>query len=251
ERSRPSDSPPPWRREPPQRKWATEVCRSHFRPAEAAFYQDRDRELANAYHPTIALLYTPGAPQALRNTTVFPANRFARAALVATARAVSTDLKARDDDVKPAIAFQLVLQRLESLAHELGDLSAAQAGHVNMITPQLPLVVMSLAVQVHQVKLVDQSLPLQKVQGAVNRASVYRVVYRARLAENLAGVQMLGRCLDDAQNCAALRGHANSAAGKLCLQMAWNLSVRQWHSQSPVEVASDRKKHATKSLGIR
>ena len=77
---------------------------------------------------------------------------------------------------------------------------------------------MAVAVQVHQVELVDQALPLEQVQRAVDRAAIDGSIERPRLAQNLAGIEMLAGRLDDAQNRAALRGHADSTLGKLRLQ---------------------------------
>ena len=57
--------------------------------------------------------------------------------------------------MKAAIPFQLLLQRFERLAHEFRDFSATQTGHVNVIAAQFPLVIVALALQMHQVEFVD------------------------------------------------------------------------------------------------
>ena len=62
------------------------------------------------------------------------------------------------------------LRLLENIADELHDLAAPEAGHVDVVPVQLALVVVPLAVDVHQVELVNQTVPLQQLQRSVPRA---------------------------------------------------------------------------------
>ena len=64
---------------------------------------------------------------------------------------------------------------------------------MNVIAAQFTFVVMAFAVQMHQVELIDQPLPLQQVERPVDGASIDRGVDGSRLAQDLAGVQMPGR----------------------------------------------------------
>jgi hypothetical protein len=60
-----------------------------------------------------------------------------------------------------AVALQLLLEGFEYLALKLGDPPAAQACHVDVgLLPHLAFVEVALAVQVHQVQLVNHALPL-------------------------------------------------------------------------------------------
>ena len=89
-----------------------------------------------------------------------------------------------------------------------------------MVALQLALVVVSLAVDVHQVEFVDQSLPLEQPQRAIDRAAIDAGIDFLRLAQNLAGVEVLAGSLHHAEDGASLLRHANSALGEVRLQSA-------------------------------
>lgn len=57
-----------------------------------------------------------------------------------------------------------------------------------MILAELAFVVVSFAVQVHQVEFIDQSLPFEQSQRSVDSAAVNRWVRLLRLAQNLTRV---------------------------------------------------------------
>src|SRR5947209_11682895 len=115
--------------------------------------------------------------------------------------------------MEPTFLFHLVFKRVESLAYKFGYFAAAQASHVNMILAKLAFIVVSFAIQVHQVKFVNQSLPLQQSESPIRRAAVDSRVCFLRLAQDLAGVQMLVGRFDYAENGTALTGHAHTALG--------------------------------------
>jgi hypothetical protein len=92
--------------------------------------------------------------------------------LPGTRGTVSTDFQSRYDNSEPAVFFHLPLQLFENVAYELHDLAAAQAGHVDMVAIQFALVVMTLAVDMHQVEFVDQALSLEQLQRSVNGAAI-------------------------------------------------------------------------------
>ena len=99
-----------------------------------------------------------------------------------------------------------------------------------MVALQFAFVVVALSVDVHQVKFVDQPLPLQQSQGAVHRAAVDAGIDLLRLPQNLAGVEMLVGGFDHAQNRVPLLRHADSALGEVRLQPARHFSLRKWHA---------------------
>jgi hypothetical protein len=82
---------------------------------------------------------------------------------------------------------------------------------------------------VHQVKLVHHAVPFQQIEGAIHGAAVDGGIQALRLAQDLAGVQVLLRRLDHAQDGAPLFGHADAAGGKFGLQAAGNFSLRKRH----------------------
>ncbi len=123
----------------------------------------------------------------------------------------------------------MLLQPLETIAHEFRDLATAQASHVDVVALQFALVVVTLAVDVHQVEFVDQALALQQLQGAVHRAAVDAGIDLLRLAQNLTGIEMLVGGFDYAQDGAALLRHADAALGEVRLQPARHLGLGKWH----------------------
>ena len=72
---------------------------------------------------------------------------------------------------------------------------------------------MALTLHVHQIQFVDQALAFQQADSAVDRHAVHLGIDSAGLAQNLSGIQMLLCGLDDAENGAALLGHADTALG--------------------------------------
>src|SRR5437762_85529 len=84
-------------------------------------------------------------------------------------RAISTDFQPADNDVKAAFALDLPFQPVEEVAFELRNSSAAQAGHVDVIAMRAAFVEMLLALHVHEVEFVYQSVALEQFERAINR----------------------------------------------------------------------------------
>ncbi len=76
---------------------------------------------------------------------------------------VAAALQTRDHNVEAAIALDLSLEPIEQVALELGDLPAAEACHVDVIALRPPLIKVLLALHVHQIKLVNKSMALEKI----------------------------------------------------------------------------------------
>src|ERR1700686_1590253 len=93
--------------------------------------------------------------------------------LLRTSRAVAANFQPRHHDPKAAVLLHLSFQFLKNVAYELHDLAATQAGHVDVIPIQLALVVVTLAVDVHQIEFVNETVPLQQLQRPVDRAAIY------------------------------------------------------------------------------
>ena len=74
--------------------------------------------------------------------------------------AVSADFKAADEDVEVALALDLSFEAVEQIAFKFGNLSATQASHMNVIALRPSLIKVLLALHVHQVKFVNQSVAL-------------------------------------------------------------------------------------------
>ena len=156
--------------------------------------------------------------------------------------AVSSDFQSRHDNMKSALSLQLLFQRVKRLADKLGNFAAPHTGHVDVIASQLSLVVMTFTIYVHQVEFIDQTLPLKQANGPIHCASINRRIHRARLAQDLARVQMFRRRFDYAQNRPSLASHANASLRQLHLQSPGNLGSWKRHREfSPCSVAKFRK----------
>jgi hypothetical protein len=108
--------------------------------------------------------------------------------------------------VKPAIPFHLTFHPVEQIALELLYASAPQAGHVHMVALRTALIEVPISLNVQQIKLIDQSLSFEQIQGPVDGDSVDIGIDLGRLAQNLRGVQMLTGSLNDLQDNPTLLG---------------------------------------------
>src|SRR6201995_2191520 len=100
---------------------------------------------------------------------------------------------------------------------KFNHLSTAQAGHVQMVASGTALIEMALPLDMHQVQLVNQTLPFQQSQCAIHGDPVNFGINLARLAQDLAGIEMLFCSLHNAEDGAALAGEANAALHELGL----------------------------------
>src|SRR5215471_13480182 len=69
--------------------------------------------------------------------------------------AVSANFEPADHNVKAALALDLSFQAIEEITLKLGNLSATQTSHVDVVTLRPALVKVLLALHMHQVKLVN------------------------------------------------------------------------------------------------
>lgn len=81
-----------------------------------------------------------------------------------------------------------------------------------MVALRTSLVEVALALDVRQVKLVHQPLPLQKSERSIYGHAIDLGIDAHGLAQNLRGVELLAGRLDDLQNDAALTRQADAAA---------------------------------------
>jgi hypothetical protein len=125
----------------------------------------------------------------------------------AALRAVSTNFKARNDDVESTVALNLPFQSIKEITFELGDLAATKTRHVNVISLRSSLIVVLLTLQMHQIQLIYKPVALEQIERAIDRNPIDLRIQSTCLAEDLAGVQMLLSGLDNTQNRAALARH--------------------------------------------
>jgi hypothetical protein len=124
---------------------------------------------------------------------------------------VTTHFQAADNDVEAAVALDLSFEAVEEIAFKFHDLATTKARHVDVIALRAPLVEMLLALHVHEIEFVNQSVALQQLQGAVNRNSIDLGIKLPGMAQNLCGIKMLLGVFDHAKNCAALPSQAKAA----------------------------------------
>lgn len=139
--------------------------------------------------------------------------------------AVAANFKARNHNVETAIALDLAFQPVEEIALELQDFSAPQAGHMNVVPLRAALVEMLFALHVHQVKFIDQAVPLEQFERTVNRDSIDASIEFLRVPQNLRGVEVLIRSFDHAQDGPALVRQPHTARCQRCLQSSWSLGL--------------------------
>src|SRR5690349_2731103 len=89
------------------------------------------------------------------------------------------------------VALDLSFQTVEQIALELRNVAATQASHVDMIALRPSLVIMFLALHMHQIEFIHEALAFEKVERAVHRDPIDGGIELARLAQNLAGIEML------------------------------------------------------------
>jgi hypothetical protein len=113
--------------------------------------------------------------------------------------------------VKPAISLNLSLQAIEEIAFKFSNLAAAQTCHMDVIPLGTALIVVLLALHMHQVKFIDQTVPLQQAERAIDGDPVDLRIKAASAPQQLAGIKVLFGGFDDAEDGAPLAGHAQSS----------------------------------------
>ena len=87
-------------------------------------------------------------------------------------RAISADFQSSDYDMKATIPLDLSFQTIKQITLELSNLAAAQTRHMDVVPLWTPLIVVLLALHMHQVEFVDQSMAFEQTQRAVHRYTI-------------------------------------------------------------------------------
>jgi hypothetical protein len=124
------------------------------------------------------------------------------------------------------ITLDLAFEPFEQIALEFGDLATSKASHVDVVALRAALVIMLFSLHVHEIEFIDQAMPLEQTQGAIDGHAVNVRIEPPSVAQDLAGVEMLFGGLDHAQDGAALPGHAQAARHEFCLQASRSLGLR-------------------------
>ena len=67
--------------------------------------------------------------------------------------------------MEAAVSLDLSFEAIEEVTLKFGDLSAAQTRHVDVVPLRAAFVEVFLALHVHEVEFVNQSVPLEQIQG--------------------------------------------------------------------------------------
>jgi hypothetical protein len=108
---------------------------------------------------TLSTLFDPG---------IFGVPRL-RLRLRSAIRANPADLRAADRNIDLAVAGDLLFEILVEFTLEFANLATPNTGDVDVVARPMTFIKMAVAAQVEQVQLVDQPLPFEQVDGAVNR----------------------------------------------------------------------------------
>ena len=152
-------------------------------------------------------------------------NSFARRDLAVGT--VPAHLRPRQDDLKSEMSLDLFAHLLQQVAKELFDFAAAQANHVGMFLFQPRLVVVLVAIVMHQVQLVHQAACLQQLQRPVHGDAVQLRIFFARQREQTFGIQMLAGLIDQIEQNLPLAREPNA----LLFQRIFNAGNR--HERKP------------------
>src|ERR1700690_2192799 len=99
--------------------------------------------------------------------------------------AESANFQPRNANLKSTLRRHLRLQSLKSRARIFHNRPALETSHVAMIAIRLRLVIMFLALDVHQVKFIDQTLALQQRERSINGGTIdTRVVFPRNFQES-------------------------------------------------------------------
>ena len=132
---------------------------------------------------------------------------FGRQAGVADA----ADFGARDGDLDVAVAGDLLLELFVEARFEFANFAAAETGDVNVVARAMRFVIVAVATEVEKIEFVDESLALEKVDGAIDGDEMDLGVDLLGTLEDLVDIEMLLGAVHDFEDDAALAGETNAA----------------------------------------
>ncbi len=143
---------------------------------------------------------------------------FVEKKLILAGGAIAADFGAGNGDADAAILGNLLFQFFIEAAFKFADTSAAQAGHMDMIARAVAFIKMAVAAQMEQIKLVNQTVAFEEVNGAIDSDASDSRMHPPRPAQQAASIQMAPRGFHHLQQHPALVGQANSPRSQLLLQ---------------------------------
>ena len=131
--------------------------------------------------------------------------------------AVAAHFRPDHQDLEAQVVFDLPPHLAQGLAVVLLDLAAAQADHVGVLLLHAGLVVVGLALPMHEVELIHQTRILEELERAVDRDTVdFGVAFSGQAIEPVR-VQVGAGALQQLEQDAALPGQAQPLLAQGCL----------------------------------
>jgi hypothetical protein len=132
----------------------------------------------------------------------------------------AADFGAGDGDLDVAIAGNLLLELLVETGLEFADLTATEAGDVDVIARPVGFVVVAIAAEMEKIELVDETFFFEEVDGAVDGDEMdFRTDFLCTL-EDLIDVEMGFGGVHDLEDDTALAGQTDAALAQGFLEMA-------------------------------
>jgi hypothetical protein len=137
-----------------------------------------------------------------------------------TSPAQTSNFETHDLHFKIVLCRNLPLQPLERGAVKLLDLSTTETGKMQMVFLRLDFVIMLFSIEVHQIQLIDQTEPLQQLQGPVYGRTIDVGVPLAGARQERSCIKVGVRALDGFDQRTPLRGQPNPPRLYLIQQLA-------------------------------
>ena len=117
----------------------------------------------------------------------------------------------------------MFLQLLVEAGFEFANLPAAQAGDVNVIARAVSFIVMTISTKVEEIKLVNQALTLEQVNGPIDGDEMDLGIDFLRPLKDLVDIEVLLGGIHDFEDDSTLAGKANAPLAKGVLEMGGGL----------------------------
>jgi hypothetical protein len=127
----------------------------------------------------------------LRLSRIYTAKKLQRRSFL-TPLAKSTHFQPDYPDLEATLLNHLFFQFLERRTRVFHDRAAPEAGHVAVISIGFGLVIVLLALNVHQIQFIDQPTVFEQREGSIDRGAIdIRILFPGDL-QKPSGVQMSG-----------------------------------------------------------
>jgi len=127
---------------------------------------------------------------------------------------------AGDRDLHFEIAGNLFFQLFVEAGFEFADLSATEAGDMDVVAGAVGFIVVAVAAEMEEIEFVDEAFFFEEVDGAIDGDEVDGGVHFLGASEDLVDVEVLLGGVHDFEDDAALAGESNSLFAESFLEAA-------------------------------